>query len=157
MALSASWPQVHSAGLSPPVTGLHCCAQWSPPPPSSRSVLLSQRVRYHCARGSNLDASLCNLLQTNQPRQPCPPHHRRHHLLPRSHTHHTQPPLYLRPTLHTCPARSHWCCSQHHHHQHSSSTSCTRSPVSEGFVGDPWLFIMLTLCHILHSVSHWPV
>jgi hypothetical protein len=24
-------------------------------------------------------------------------------------------------------------------------------------VGDPWLSIMLTLCHILHSVSHWPV
>jgi hypothetical protein len=32
-----------------------------------------------------------------------------------------------------------------------------RSPVSEGFVGDPWLSITLTLCHILHSVSHWPV
>jgi hypothetical protein len=31
------------------------------------------------------------------------------------------------------------------------------SPVSEGFVGDPWLSITLTLCHILHSVSHWPV
>jgi hypothetical protein len=31
------------------------------------------------------------------------------------------------------------------------------SPVSEGFVGDPWLSIMLTLCHILHSISHWPV
>jgi hypothetical protein len=31
------------------------------------------------------------------------------------------------------------------------------SPVSEGFVGDPWLFIMLTLCHILHFVSHWLV
>jgi hypothetical protein len=29
--------------------------------------------------------------------------------------------------------------------------------VSEGFVGDPWLSILLTLCHILHSVSHWPV
>jgi hypothetical protein len=24
-------------------------------------------------------------------------------------------------------------------------------------VGDPWLSITLTLCHILHSVSHWPV
>jgi hypothetical protein len=24
-------------------------------------------------------------------------------------------------------------------------------------VGDPWLYITLTLCHILHSVSHWPV
>jgi hypothetical protein len=24
-------------------------------------------------------------------------------------------------------------------------------------VGDPWLSIALTLCHILHSVSHWPV
>jgi hypothetical protein len=24
-------------------------------------------------------------------------------------------------------------------------------------VGDPWLSIMLTLCHILYSVSHWPV
>jgi hypothetical protein len=24
-------------------------------------------------------------------------------------------------------------------------------------VVDPWLSIMLTLCHILHSVSHWPV
>jgi hypothetical protein len=24
-------------------------------------------------------------------------------------------------------------------------------------VGDPWLSIMLTLCQILHSVSHWPV
>jgi hypothetical protein len=31
------------------------------------------------------------------------------------------------------------------------------SPVGEGFVGDPWLSITLTLCHILHSVSHWPV
>jgi hypothetical protein len=31
------------------------------------------------------------------------------------------------------------------------------STVSEGFVGDPWLSITLTLCHILHSVSHWPV
>jgi hypothetical protein len=31
------------------------------------------------------------------------------------------------------------------------------TPVSEGFVEDPWLSIMLTLCHILHSVSHWPV
>jgi hypothetical protein len=30
-------------------------------------------------------------------------------------------------------------------------------PVSEGFVGDPWLFIILTLCHILHFVSHWLV
>jgi hypothetical protein len=39
----------------------------------------------------------------------------------------------------------------------SSSASYTRSPVSEGFVGDPWLSIMLTICHILHSVSHWPV
>jgi hypothetical protein len=26
-----------------------------------------------------------------------------------------------------------------------------------GFVGDPWLFIILTLCHILHFVSHWLV
>jgi hypothetical protein len=26
-----------------------------------------------------------------------------------------------------------------------------------GFVEDPWLSITLTLCHILHSVSHWPV
>jgi hypothetical protein len=24
-------------------------------------------------------------------------------------------------------------------------------------VGDPWLFFTLTFCHILHSVSHWPV
>jgi hypothetical protein len=24
-------------------------------------------------------------------------------------------------------------------------------------VGNPWLSIMLTLCHILHSVSHMPV
>jgi hypothetical protein len=24
-------------------------------------------------------------------------------------------------------------------------------------VGDPWLSITLTLCHILLSVSHWPV
>jgi hypothetical protein len=24
-------------------------------------------------------------------------------------------------------------------------------------VGDPWLSITLTLCHILHFVSHWPV
>jgi hypothetical protein len=24
-------------------------------------------------------------------------------------------------------------------------------------VGDPWLSITLNLCHILHSVSHWPV
>jgi hypothetical protein len=32
-----------------------------------------------------------------------------------------------------------------------------RSPMSEGFVGDPWLSITLSLCHILHSVSHWPV
>jgi hypothetical protein len=31
------------------------------------------------------------------------------------------------------------------------------SPVSEGFVGDPWLSILLTLCYTLHSVSHWPV
>jgi hypothetical protein len=31
------------------------------------------------------------------------------------------------------------------------------SPVSEGFVGDPWLSITLILCHILHSISHWPV
>jgi hypothetical protein len=31
------------------------------------------------------------------------------------------------------------------------------SPVSEGFVGDQWLSITLTLCHILHSISHWPV
>jgi hypothetical protein len=28
------------------------------------------------------------------------------------------------------------------------------SPVSEGFVGDPWLSIVLTVCHILHPVSH---
>jgi hypothetical protein len=25
---------------------------------------------------------------------------------------------------------------------------------TSGFVGDPWLSIMLTLCHILHSVNH---
>jgi hypothetical protein len=31
------------------------------------------------------------------------------------------------------------------------------SPVSEGFVGDPCLSIVLTLCHILHFVSNWPV
>jgi hypothetical protein len=31
------------------------------------------------------------------------------------------------------------------------------SPVSEGFVGDPWLFTTLTSCRILHFVSHWPV
>jgi hypothetical protein len=31
------------------------------------------------------------------------------------------------------------------------------SPVNEGFVGDPWLSIMLMLCHILHSISQWPV
>jgi hypothetical protein len=24
------------------------------------------------------------------------------------------------------------------------------SPVNEGFVGDPWLSTLLTLCHILH-------
>jgi hypothetical protein len=28
------------------------------------------------------------------------------------------------------------------------------SPVSEGFVGDPWLSVLLTLCHMLHSGSH---
>jgi hypothetical protein len=37
------------------------------------------------------------------------------------------------------------------------TTADSWSPVSEGFVGDPWLSITLTLCHILHSVSHWPV
>jgi hypothetical protein len=26
-----------------------------------------------------------------------------------------------------------------------------------GVCGDPWLSITLNLCHILHSVSHWPV
>jgi hypothetical protein len=31
----------------------------------------------------------------------------------------------------------------------------TPSPVSEGFVGDPWLSVVLTLGHILHYVSHW--
>jgi hypothetical protein len=37
----------------------------------------------------------------------------------------------------------------------TSTRNCRN--LSEGFAGDPWLSIMLTLCHILHSVSHWPV
>jgi hypothetical protein len=44
------------------------------------------------------------------------------------------------------------------HHKMTNLTKISNwSPVSEGFVGDPWLSITLTLCHILHSVSHWPV
>jgi hypothetical protein len=27
--------------------------------------------------------------------------------------------------------------------------------LSEGFVGDPWLSITSTLCHILHYASRW--
>jgi hypothetical protein len=48
-----------------------------------------------------------------------------------------------------------------------SSIACTTAAVpptagqlvtsERGVCGDPWLSIMLTLCHILHSVSHWPV
>jgi hypothetical protein len=30
-------------------------------------------------------------------------------------------------------------------------------PVSEGFAGDPWLSIMLTLCQTNHFVSLWLV
>jgi hypothetical protein len=37
--------------------------------------------------------------------------------------------------------------------QRAFGLACARTP----FVGDPWLSITLTLCHILHSVSHWPV
>jgi hypothetical protein len=43
-----------------------------------------------------------------------------------------------------------------HTHTHTQ-IPVSWSLVSEGFVGDPWLSITLTLCHILHSVSHWPV
>jgi hypothetical protein len=52
------------------------------------------------------------------------------------------------------------CCEQNHfmgRYKASISAQDSLSPVSEGFVGDPWLSITLTLCHILHSVSHWPV
>jgi hypothetical protein len=31
------------------------------------------------------------------------------------------------------------------------------SPVSEGFAGDPWLSIMLTLCQTIYFVSLWLV
>jgi hypothetical protein len=40
----------------------------------------------------------------------------------------------------------------------SSWPSCDSfSPVSEGFVGDPWLSILSRFCHIVRVVSHWLV
>jgi hypothetical protein len=39
---------------------------------------------------------------------------------------------------------------------HVTEALTTRT-VSEGFVGDLRHSIMLTICHMLHSVSHWPV
>jgi hypothetical protein len=36
-------------------------------------------------------------------------------------------------------------------------TAHTGKVEGEGFVGDPWLSILLTLCHISHFGSHWLV
>jgi hypothetical protein len=51
--------------------------------------------------------------------------------------------------------------------KHRRSIACTTAAVpstagqlvtsERGVAGDPWLSYMLDLCHILHSVSHWPV
>jgi hypothetical protein len=43
-----------------------------------------------------------------------------------------------------------------HHVLVNNAQTADRQHLS-GFVGDPWLSIMLTLCHILHSISHLPV
>jgi hypothetical protein len=45
---------------------------------------------------------------------------------------------------------------RHLHLRSAMAPSYGQSP-AEHQLGDPWLSIVLTLCHILHSISHWPV